>query len=116
MSNFDKLDLYDVRSDLSEEECLVKDTVARFVDQDVLPIIAEYFSEHRYPTELIPKMGELGLLGANLQGYGCAGLNQTCYGLICQELERGDSALRSTLSVQSSLVMWCIHQFGSEVQ
>ena len=116
MSNFDKLDLYDVRSDLSEEECLVKDTVARFVDQDVLPIIAEYFAEHRYPTELIPKMGELGLLGANLQGYGCAGLNQTCYGLICQELERGDSALRSTLSVQSSLVMWCIHQFGSEVQ
>ena len=116
MSRFDKIDLYDLRSDLSEEECLAQDTVARFVDQDVLPIIGECFAEHRVPSELAPKMGALGLLGANLNGYGCAGLNQTCYGLICQELERGDSALRSLMSVQSSLVMWCIHQYGSEAQ
>ena len=116
MSRFDKIDLYDLRSELSEEECLAQDTVARFVDQDVLPIIGECFAEHRVPSELAPKMGELGLLGANLNGYGCAGLNQTSYGLICQELERGDSALRSLMSVQSSLVMWCIHQYGSEAQ
>ena len=116
MSRFDKIDLYDLRSELSEEECLVQDTVARFVDQDVLPIIGECFAEHRVPSGMAPKMGELGLLGANLKGYGCAGLNHTCYGLICQELERGDSALRSLMSVQSSLVMWCIHQFGSEAQ
>jgi len=116
MSRFDKIDLYDLRSELSEEECLAQDTVARFVDQDVLPIIGECFAEHRVPSELAPKMGALGLLGANLNGYGCAGLNQTSYGLICQELERGDSALRSLMSVQSSLVMWCIHQYGSEAQ
>ena len=116
MSRFDKIDLYDLRSDLSEEECLAQDTVARFVDQDVLPIIGECFAEHRVPSELAPKMGARGLLGANLSGYGCAGLNQTSYGLICQELERGDSALRSLMSVQSSLVMWCIHQYGSEAQ
>jgi len=116
MSRFDKIDLYDLRSDLSQEECLAQDTVARFVDQDVLPIIGECFAEHRVPSELAPKMGALGLLGANLSGYGCAGLNQTSYGLICQELERGDSALRSLMSVQSSLVMWCIHQYGSEAQ
>jgi len=116
MSRFDKIDLYDLRSELSEEECLAQDTVARFVDEDVLPIIGECFAEHRVPSELAPKMGALGLLGANLNGYGCAGLNQTSYGLICQELERGDSALRSLMSVQSSLVMWCIHQYGSEAQ
>jgi len=116
MSSLDVLDLYDVRSELSEEECLVKDTVARFVDQQILPIIGECFAEHRFLAELTPKMGELGLLGANLKGYGCPGLNHTCFGLICQELERGDSAIRSLMSVQSSLVMWCIHQFGSEPQ
>ncbi len=70
MSRFDKIDLYDLRSDLSEEECLAQDTVARFVDQDVLPIIGECFAEHRVPSELAPKMGALGLLGANLTGYG----------------------------------------------
>tara|TARA_B100000029_G_scaffold502554_1_gene578009 strand:- start:105 stop:1274 length:1170 start_codon:yes stop_codon:yes gene_type:complete len=114
MTQQNKLDLYDIRSSLTEEESLVQDTVARFIDNDVLPMIGKCFAEHRVPTELAPKMGELGLLGANLEGYGCAGMSQTAYGLICQELERGDSALRSLLSVQSSLAMWCIHQFGSE--
>ncbi|MDG2315313.1 MAG: acyl-CoA dehydrogenase family protein [Gammaproteobacteria bacterium] len=114
MNDHKKIDLYDLRSSLTEEECLVQDTVARFIDQDILPIIGEHFAAHTIPTGLAPKMGKLGLLGANLKGYGCAGLSQTAYGLICQELERGDSTLRSLLSVQSSLVMWCIHQFGSE--
>ena len=114
MNDHKKIDLYDLRSSLTEEECLVQDSVARFVDQDILPIIGEHFAAHTIPADLAPKMGKLGLLGANLEGYGCAGLSQTAYGLICQELERGDSTLRSLLSVQSSLVMWCIHQFGSE--
>ena len=112
----DKLDLLDVRAELSEEECLTQDTVARFVDQGVLPIIAECFNEGRFPAELIPDLARLGLLGANLEGHGCAGLNNICYGLICQELERGDSGLRSFVSVQSSLVMYPIATFGSDAQ
>ena len=116
MPTLDILDLYDIRAELSDEECLVKDTVARFVDQEILPIIGECFAQHRFPKELVPKMGELGLLGASLKGHGCAGLSYTSYGLICQELERGDSAIRSFMSVQSSLVMWCIDTFGSEAQ
>lgn len=110
------LDLYDVRSLLSEDEQLVRDSVASFVDADVIPIIAECFAEHRFPVELVPRMAELGMLGASLKGYGCAGLNSTSYGLICEELERGDSAVRSFVSVQSSLVMGCIDAFGSDEQ
>jgi len=112
----DKLDLLDVRAELSEEECLTQDTVARFVEQSVLPIIAECFTDGRFPAELVPDLARLGLLGANLEGHGCAGLNNICYGLICQELERGDSGLRSFVSVQSSLVMYPIATFGSEAQ
>lgn len=110
------LDLYDVRSLLSEDEQLVRDSVASFVDAEVIPIIAECFAEHRFPVELVPRMAELGMLGASLKGYGCAGLNSTSYGLICEELERGDSAVRSFVSVQSSLVMGCIDAFGSDEQ
>jgi glutaryl-CoA dehydrogenase len=110
------LDLFDVRSELSEAEQLVQDTVARFVDAQVLPIVAECFEQGRFPRELIPEMAALGLFGSSLDGYGCAGLNAVSYGLICQELERGDSALRSLVSVQSSLVMYPIHAFGSEEQ
>lgn len=110
------LDLYDVRSSLSEEEAMVQDTVARFVDSDVLPIIGECFETGRFPAELVPRIAELGLLGSSLEGYGCAGLNAVSYGLICQELERGDSGLRSFVSVQSSLVMYPIHAYGSEAQ
>jgi glutaryl-CoA dehydrogenase len=112
----DPLDLYDLRSLLSEEERLVKDSVAKFVDADVLPIIADCFAAERFPVELIPQIAGLGLFGATLDGYGCAGLNNVCYGLICEELERGDSSLRSLVSVQSSLVMGCIHECGSEEQ
>ena len=116
MSSLNPLDLFDIRSQLSEEELMVQDTVARFVDERVLPIIRECFEEHRFPSELVPEMAALGLLGCTLEGYGCAGLNSVCYGLICQELERGDSGLRSFASVQSSLVMFPIHAYGSGEQ
>lgn len=99
-------DLYDVRSMLSEEERAVQDTVARFTDEKVLPIIGECFDAGRFPKELIPEIAALGLLGSSLpETYGCAGLNSVSYGLICQELERGDSGIRSFVSVQSSLCM-----------
>jgi glutaryl-CoA dehydrogenase len=109
-------DFYDVRSLLSEDERQVQDTVARFVDEQVLPIIAGAFDEHRFPSELIPAIAELGLLGCNLEGYDCAGLNNVSYGLVCQELERGDSGIRSFVSVQGSLCMYPIHAYGSEDQ
>jgi len=111
------VDLYDVRSLLSEEERMVQDTVARFTDERVLPIIGDCFDKARFPAELIPEMAELGLLGATLPAeYGCAGMNGVSYGLICQELERGDSGLRSFASVQSSLCMYPIYAYGSEEQ
>jgi glutaryl-CoA dehydrogenase len=110
-------DLYDVRSLLSEEERAVQDTVARFTDERVLPIIGECFDQGRFPTELIPEIAGLGLLGATLpEEYGGAGLNAVSYGLICQELERGDSGLRSFASVQSSLCMYPIYAYGTEEQ
>jgi glutaryl-CoA dehydrogenase len=112
----DPLDLYNVRSMLSDEERLVQDSVGKFVDEQVIPIIGECFEEERFPRELIPAVAELGLLGSSLHGYGCAGLNAVSYGLICQELERGDSGLRSFVSVQSSLCMYPIYAFGSEEQ
>lgn len=110
------LDLYDVASSLTEEEKMVQDSVARLVNEKVLPIIRQCFEEHRFPKELVPELAALGLLGASLQGYGCAGLNAICYGLICQELERGDSGIRSFVSVQSSLCMYPIYAYGSEEQ
>lgn len=110
-------DLYDVRSLLSEEECAVQDSVARFTDERVLPIIGECFDKGEFPKHLIPEMAELGLLGATLpEEYGCAGLNGVSYGLICQELERGDSGIRSFASVQSSLCMYPIYAYGNEEQ
>ena len=110
-------DLYDVRSLLSEEECAVQDSVARFTDERVLPIIGDCFDQGEFPKHLIPEMAELGLLGATLpEEYGCAGLNGVSYGLICQELERGDSGIRSFASVQSSLCMYPIYAYGNEEQ
>ena len=116
MHALDPLDLYSIADELTEEERMIRESVARFVDQKALPIIAECFDEGRFPTELIPEIADLGLLGSSLEGYGCAGLNGVSYGLICQELERGDSGLRSFVSVQSSLCMYPIHAFGSEEQ
>jgi glutaryl-CoA dehydrogenase len=108
------LDLFDVRSALSEEEQMVQDSVARLVDDRVLPIIREHFENHTFPGELVPELAALGLFGSSLEGYGCADMNAVSYGLICQELERGDSGLRSFVSVQSSLCMYPIHTYGSE--
>lgn len=115
-SNLDPMDLYNVRSLLTDEERLVQDSVGRFVDDKVIPIIGECFEEERFPRELIPEVAALGLLGSSIEGYGCAGMNAISYGLICQELERGDSGLRSFVSVQSSLCMYPIYAFGSEEQ
>ena len=112
----DPVDLFGIRESCSDEERMVQASVARLVDDKVLPIIQQCFEEHRFPRELIPELAALGLLGSSLEGYGCAGLNALCYGLICQELERGDSGLRSFVSVQSSLCMYPIHTFGSEAQ
>ncbi|QIK81892.1 acyl-CoA dehydrogenase [Lysobacter sp. HDW10] len=110
-------DLFDVRSLLTEEERAVQDSVARFTDERVLPIIGDYFDRGEFPKELISEMAELGLLGSSLpEEYGCAGLNGVSYGLICQELERGDSGIRSFASVQSSLCMYPIYAYGTEEQ
>ena len=110
-------DLYDVRSLLSEEERAVQDTVARFTDERVLPIIGDAFDEGRFPKELVGEIAELGLLGSTLpEEYGGGGLNSVSYGLICQELERGDSGIRSFVSVQSSLCMYPIFAYGTEEQ
>ncbi|MBT8051536.1 MAG: acyl-CoA dehydrogenase family protein [Gammaproteobacteria bacterium] len=116
MAKLNPTDLYDVRSLLSEEEVMIKDSVARFVDERAMPIIAKHFDEATFPADLVPEIADMGLLGSSLEGYGCAGLNGVSYGLICQELERCDSGLRSFVSVQSSLCMYPIHAFGSEEQ
>src|SRR6476646_6315982 len=109
-------DLLNLGSLLSEEERMVRDTVGRFVRERVNPIIGEHFEAGTFPRELIPEMAELGLLGMHLEGYGCAGLSAVSYGLACQELEAGDSGLRSFVSVQGSLAMYPIWAFGSEEQ
>ncbi len=115
--SFKGVDFYDIDSLLSDEERMVRDTIREWVDDRVLPLIEEAYIERRFPEELIPEMGELGMLGANLpEEYGCAGLNNVAYGLIMQELERGDSGIRSFASVQGALVMYPIHAFGSDEQ
>ncbi len=101
---------------LTEDERHVQAAVARFVDERVLPIIGECFEHERFPKELIPEMATLGLFGPTFKDYGCAGLSNVAYGLIMQELERGDSGLRSFASVQSGLVMFPIHRYGSDEQ
>ena len=109
-------DLYNIDYLLSEEERMVRDTVRKFVQDRVLPIIGEHFEAGTFPRELIPTIAELSLLGMHIEGYGCAGLSAVCYGLACQELEAGDSGLRSFVSVQGSLAMFPISAFGSEEQ
>ena len=100
----------------NEEELLVRQTARQFVDDRVLPAIRDCYREARFPCELVPEMGRLGFFGANLEGYGCAGMSNVEYGLIMQELERGDSGVRSFVSVQGALVMFPIHKYGSEEQ
>lgn len=116
MGKFQRVDYYEIEELLSEEERMARDTVQAFVDAEVIPIIDKYNREATFPIHLIPRFGELGFLGANLTGYGLPGVSNVAYGLIMQELERGDSSLRSFASVQGSLVMYPILTFGSETQ
>ena len=113
---FRGVDFFAVDSLFSEQELLVRQTARRFADERVLPLILDCFRDARFPRELIPEMAELGFLGANLEGYGCAGMSNVEYGLIMQELERVDSGVRSFVSVQGALVMYPIHAYGSEEQ
>ena len=116
-ARFEGVDFYDIDALLSEEERMVRDTIRDWVEDRLVPIIGDAYVNQRFPAELIPEIGELGVLGANLpEEYGCAGLNNVAYGLIMQELERGDSGVRSFVSVQGALVMYPIHAFGSEEQ
>ncbi|MGC4025341.1 MAG: acyl-CoA dehydrogenase family protein [Mesorhizobium sp.] len=103
-----------IDEELSDEERLVKNSVRRFVRERYLPRAAELYEEEQFPHDLIPEIAELGLLGASLHGYGCAGMSPVAYGLMLEELEAGDSGLRSFVSVQGSLAMHAIHAFGSE--
>lgn len=116
MAKYSGVDFYQLESSWSDEERSVRDTVRRFVDQEFLPLVRENFRADTFPMDLIPKLGGLGLLGPAVKGPGCSGLSYTMYGLICQELERGDSGLRSFASVQGSLVMWPIATYGSDEQ
>ncbi|MEX2049596.1 MAG: acyl-CoA dehydrogenase family protein [Gemmatimonadota bacterium] len=117
MASFEGIDFYDIDALLSEEERMVRDTVRAWVEDRLMPIIGEAYIARRFPKELIPELAELGVLGANLpETYGCAGLGNVAYGLIMQELERGDSGIRSFASVQGALVMYPIYAFGSEEQ
>lgn len=116
MAAYKGVDYLSFDSLLSEEEQLVRQTARRFVEERLVPVIRDCYRDGRFPAELIPEMGELGFFGANLEGYGCAGMSNVEYGLIMEELERGDSGLRSFVSVQGALVMYPIHAYGSEEQ
>src|SRR6202046_4877396 len=113
---FQNFDFLSLDSGFSEDELLVRRTARDFVEDKIIPIIEDCFREGRFPRELVPQMGELGFFGASLEGYGCAGMSNVEYGLVMQELERGDSGLRSFVSVQSALVMYPIYTFGSDEQ
>jgi glutaryl-CoA dehydrogenase len=117
MARFEGIDFYNLDALFSEEERMIRDTVREWVEHTVMPIIGDAYINREFPKHLIPELGELGVLGANLpEEYGCAGLNNVSYGIIMQELERGDSGIRSFVSVQGALVMYPIFAFGSEEQ
>ena len=116
MPSFPGVDFLDFDSLLSHEEKLARQTARQFVDNEIMPIIEQYNREGKFPVQLVPQMAELGLFGASLKGYGCAGMSNVEYGLVTQELERGDSGLRSFVSVQSALVMYPIYAYGNDAQ
>ncbi|MCB9741024.1 MAG: acyl-CoA dehydrogenase family protein [Alphaproteobacteria bacterium] len=116
MEKFSGVDFYKIDDLLEEEEIMVRDLVRGWVEDKVIPIIETHCRAGTFPMELVPEIAEMGLLGANLEGYGCAGMSNVAYGLICQELERGDSGIRSFVSVQGSLAMFPIWKFGTEAQ
>jgi len=113
---FRGVDYFAVDSLFSHEELMVRQTARRFADERILPVIRDCFRDGRFPKELVPEMADLGFLGANLEGYGCAGMSNVEYGLVMQELERVDSGIRSFVSVQGALVMYPIHTYGSDAQ
>ncbi len=115
--SFEPLDFYRIEDSLESEERIVRDTVRELVDKEFLPVVVKHVRQDgSFPMELVPKLAELGLFGANLHGYGCAGMNNVAYGLVMQELERGDSGLRSFASVQGGLCMYPIYTYGSDAQ
>src|ERR1700745_3999804 len=116
MPGYAGVDYIDFDSQLNDEEKLVRQTARQFVENEVVPIIEKHSREGTFPRHLLPQLGELGFFGASLQGYGCAGMSNVAYGLVTQELERGDSGIRSFVSVQSALVMYPIYAFGSDAQ
>jgi glutaryl-CoA dehydrogenase len=116
MEKFRGVDYYGIDGLLSEDERMIRDAVRDWVESEFLPVVTDAHRQGTFPTHLIPKLGEMGVFGATLKGYGCAGLNNVAYGLMMQELERGDSGLRSAASVQSGLVMYPIYTYGSEAQ
>src|ERR1041384_2809440 len=116
MAKYAGVDFIDFDSQLNDEEKLVRQTAREFVENEIIPIIEKHSREAPFPMQLIPQLGELGFFGASLHGYVCAGMASLVYGLMTQELERGDSGIRSFVSVQSALVMYPIYAFGSEAQ
>src|SRR5271156_6766351 len=116
MARFSGGDYLQIASQLREQELMVRQSARQFVDEEVLPVVREAYNHGEFPKQLIPQLGEMGFLGANLEGYGCAGMSNVEYGLIMQELERGDSGVRSFVSVQGGLVMYPIYAFGSDAQ
>ena len=116
MAAFEAVDYYNLDDLLTDEQRLVRDTVRGFVDDRILDVIEEHQRDGTFPVDIIPVIGEMGLLGANLEGYGLPGLDNVSYGLILQELERGDSGIRSFVSVQGALCMYPIWRYGSEEQ
>jgi glutaryl-CoA dehydrogenase len=116
MQPYQACDFLDIDSQLSEDERMIRDSLRQFTSNEIMPVIAKHYDEGTFPKHLIPKLAEMGTLGATIQGYGCAGLNYTSYGLMMQELERGDSGIRSFVSVQGALCMYPIYAFGTEEQ
>ena len=114
MKAFEPVDFLDLSSELSPEEILIRDTVRQYVGREIMPRIADDYDKGIFPQELVAGLADLGTLGSTIQGYGCAGINYTSYGLIMQELERADSGIRSFVSVQGALCMFPIAEFGSE--
>src|SRR2546421_7679938 len=116
MPKYSGVDFIDFDSQLNDEEKLVRQAAREFVENEIIPIIEKHSREATFPMHLVPQLGELGFFGASLHGYGCAGMSSVAYGLMTQELERGDSGIRSFVSLQSALVMYPIYAFGSEQQ
>ena len=116
MEPYKGIDLLDLESQLTDEERQVRDTVRQWVEREAMATVVPSFNDAIFPRDLIPQMADLGIFGAHIDGYGCAGLGAVAYGLMMQELERADSGFRSFASVQSSLAMTAIHDFGTEAQ